>query len=144
MHETAADSAATSVHDSLPDRPCPCGRDAPYGACCEPVHVGEAAPTAERLMRSRYSAFALGLEAYLLSSWHPSTRPAALELDADTVWQRLIIEQTERGGPFDATGTVTFTAVARTPAGRHAQRERSRFVREAGRWTYVDGDVLVD
>lgn len=138
MHATAADFAK----DPQADRPCPCGRDAQYGACCGPVHAGEAAPTAERLMRSRYSAFALGLEAYLLSSWHPSTRPAALELDADTVWQRLVIEHTEGGGPFDANGTVTFTAVARTPAGRHAQRERSRFVREAGRWYYLDGDAL--
>ena len=91
-------------------------------------------------MRSRYSAFALGRSDYLLDSWHPSTRPAHLELDPDTRWLRLIIEETGDGGPFDSRGTVTFTAIGRTPEGRFEQRERSRFLREAGRWRYVDGE----
>lgn len=120
---------------------CPCGR-ADYAECCGPLHDGTAeAPTAERLMRSRYSAFALCLGDYLLRSWHSSTRPAAaeLELDSDVIWKRLLIEQTEAGGPFDAEGYVTFTAIARTPEGRFEQRERSRFLRENGCWRYVDG-----
>ncbi len=91
-------------------------------------------------MRSRYSAFALGLERYLLDSWHPSTRPAAMDLDPEVTWRRLLIEGTEAGGPFDREGFVTFTAIARTPAGRFEQRERSRFLRDPGdRWRYVDG-----
>ena len=95
-------------------------------------------------MRSRYSAFALGLKEYLLQSWHPTTRPAAegFELDSFVAWKRLLVEQTEAGGPFDDEGYVTFAAIARTPEGRFEQRERSRFLREQGRWRYVDGVEL--
>ncbi len=101
-------------------------------------------------MRSRYSAFALGLEEYLRASWHPSTRPSAAEtlLDPETRWLRLAVEQVEGGGPFDSQGYVTFTAVGQTPAGRIRQRERSRFVRESGadtaarHWYYIDGESL--
>lgn len=118
---------------------CPCGRGEDYANCCGPLHAGEAAPTAERLMRSRYSAFALGLADYLLASWHPSSRPASLELDDTVEWRRLIVESTEAGGPFDDAGSVVFTAIGRTPEGRFEQRERSRFVRDGGRWAYVDG-----
>lgn len=122
---------------------CPCGRAA-YAECCGSLHAGVPAPTAERLMRSRYSAFALGLDEYLLESWHSSTRPEAadFELDAAVVWKRLLIESVEAGGPFDSEGYVTFAAIARTPEGRFEQRERSRFLREAGRWHYVDGVEL--
>ncbi|MBN9612983.1 MAG: SEC-C domain-containing protein [Actinobacteria bacterium] len=128
--------------------PCPCGRGEAYARCCGPIHEGVAAPTAERLMRSRYSAFALGLAAYLLESWDVSTRPASLEPDPDLVWRRLLVESTSAGGPFDREGWVTFTAIARGPSGRMMQRERSRFVRvpaSAGgddRWRYVDGEEL--
>lgn len=130
--------------------PCPCGRGQRYAECCEPLHAGEPAPTAERLMRSRYSAFALGLVAYLLDSWHPSTRPESLELDSEVEWRRLLVETTERGGPFDREGFVVFTAIGRTPEGRFEQRERSRFLRDRDglaatapeRWRYVDGDPL--
>nr|WP_042545115.1 YchJ family metal-binding protein [Leucobacter komagatae] len=119
--------------------PCPCGLGTPYAACCGPIHEGKPAPTAAQLMRSRYSAFALGQSDYLLSSWHASTRPAELELDEDTRWLRLIIDASDQGGPFDTVGTVTFTAIGRTPAGRFEQRERSNFVRDGGNWFYVDG-----
>lgn len=132
MGEKASDSGAA---------PCPCGRGEAYARCCAPLHAGEAAPTAERLMRSRYSAFALGLTGYLLESWHPSTRPRTLELDPETRWLRLLVEPGD-GGPFDEEGFVTFTAIARTPEGRFEQRERSRFLREGGRWLYLDGEAL--
>ncbi len=126
-----------------PDSPCPCGRGESYAGCCGPLHAREVeAPTAERLMRSRYSAFALELAPYLLTTWHPSTRPASLELDGTVTWRRLLVESSDAGGPFDATGFVTFTAIARTPSGRLEQRERSRFVRETGRWYYIDGVEL--
>lgn len=92
-------------------------------------------------MRSRYSAFALGLSDYLAQSWHSSTRPSDLELDPDTRWQKLIIESSEAGGPFDREGTVTFTAIGREQGARFELHERSRFVREGGRWVYLDGDV---
>ncbi len=118
---------------------CPCGRGDAYASCCEPLHAGAPASTAERLMRSRYSAFALGVAEYLLRSWHASTRPSALELDDTVEWRRLLVESTEAGGPFDEVGYVTFTAIGRGSGGRFEQRERSRFVRENGLWFYVDG-----
>ncbi|WP_026139620.1 YchJ family protein [Leucobacter salsicius] len=121
---------------------CPCGRGEPYGGCCGPLHAGEPAPTAERLMRSRYAAFALGLLDYLEYSWDASTRPGDLEIDPDVTWRRLLIERVEAGSPFDQEGYVTFTAIGRTSEGRFEQRERSRFVRDAaGRWVYIDGDA---
>ena len=108
-----------------------------YDACCGPLHRGEPAPTAERLMRSRFSAFARGDAAYLLRSWHPSTRPSSLELDAGLVWYRLDVERTERGGPFDTDGVVAFTAYYRGEE-RGRLQEVSRFVREGRDWLYVD------
>jgi len=120
--------------------PCPCGSRRPYAECCEPFHRGDAAPTAEALMRSRYSAFARGLAPYLLRTWHPATRPDRLDLDAGTTWRALQIVDTVDGGPNDDTGVVEFRAVARSADGeRHVQHERSTFTRVDGRWLYVDG-----
>lgn len=90
-------------------------------------------------MRSRYSAYVLKQSAYLAQTWHPSTRPAALNIDADPVsWQRLAMLACEAGGEGDAQGTVEFVAWY---AGGQLH-ERSRFVREGGRWFYVDGEIL--
>lgn len=99
-------------------------------------------------MRSRFSAFALGrgepgLGAYLMSSWHPSTRPEALGLDDGTVWRKLQIVDTVAGGPGDDIGIVEFRASYRDGTGAAGVlHERSRFVRDEGRWSYLDGDVL--
>jgi SEC-C motif-containing protein len=93
-------------------------------------------------MRSRYSAFALGLDVYILASWHPSTRPAALELDNGRVWRKLQIVDTVAGGPDDATGVVEFRASYRDVDGSAGLlRESSRFARVAGRWVYLDGVI---
>jgi SEC-C motif-containing protein len=119
---------------------CPCGSGRPYAECCELLHLGGAAPTAEALMRSRFSAFALGLDGYLLTSWHPATRPAELDLDPDLTWRRLQIVDTVAGGPEDATGVVEFRASYRGPDGAGLLHERSRFERVDGRWVYRDGD----
>jgi len=126
---------------------CPCGSGIPYSGCCEPLHLGAAAETAEALMRSRFSAFALRstnprLDGYLLSSWHPSTKPATLELDDGTTWRRLQIVDTVDGGPDDETGIVEFRASFRDTDGTAGVlHERSRFVRVDGRWVYLDGDI---
>lgn len=125
---------------------CPCGTGEVYGACCGPLHAGRReAPTAEALMRSRFSAFAADDAAYLLRTWHPSTRPAELELDASILWQRLEILDAQ-GGPFDDAARVRFAAHYRSRPGtppedrvRGVQREDSGFLREGGRWFYVDG-----
>ena len=98
-------------------------------------------------MRSRFSAFALrstnlGLDAYLLASWHPSTRPKSLDLDDGIAWRRLQIVDTVAGGPDDSTGIVEFRASYRGPDGTAGVlQERSRFERVDGRWCYLDGDT---
>lgn len=94
-------------------------------------------------MRSRYTAFALGDAAYLLATWHPSTRPRTLTPDPDRTWVRLDVLDVVDGGPFATTGEVEFRAHYRdVSAGQRAargdQHERSRFVREGGRWRYVE------
>jgi len=121
---------------------CPCGSGRPYAACCGPVHGGEPAVTAEALMRSRFSAFARGDASYLLASWHPSTRPATLELEPGLAWRRLQLVDTLAGGPDDAEGVVEFRASYRRPDGAGLLHERSRFVRADGRWVYLDGEHL--
>ena len=120
-------------------RVCPCG-GGPYTECCEPFHVGLAeAPTAEALMRSRYSAFALGLGDYLWRTWHPRTRPERVALD-DTDWVGLEILDVADGTERDQTGIVEFVAHYRDGRRRGRMRERSRFERRGGRWLYVDGE----
>lgn len=117
--------------------PCPCGAS-DYAACCSRYHCGAPAPDAATLMRSRYSAYALKLVTYLLATWHPDTRPAALDLAADnTKWLGLevmkhIPESADRS-------TVEFVARYKIDGRAYRLHEVSRFVREEGRWFYVDG-----
>jgi SEC-C motif-containing protein len=107
------------------------------------LHTGERrAATAEQLMRSRFSAFAVGDVAYLLASWHPSARPGALSLDPDQRWDRLEITGRTGGGPFDSEGTVRFQAHYRLRGSAGVLVENSRFTRVGGVWFYVDGDVV--
>ncbi|WP_367135392.1 MULTISPECIES: YchJ family protein [Streptomyces] len=118
--------------------PCPCGLDAAYGDCCGALHDGRrTASTAERLMRSRYSAFAVQDAAYLLRTWHSSTRPGSLEFDPGMRWTRLEILGTTDGTPFHQEGTVEFRAHYSAHGHADSQHENSRFVREDGRWVYV-------
>ncbi|MCU1558429.1 MAG: hypothetical protein JWN09_2424 [Microbacteriaceae bacterium] len=120
---------------------CPCQSGESYGACCAPVHLGTiAAPTAERLMRSRYSAFVVGDARYLLESWHSSTRPPAIELDPGLRWLGLEIMATENGRMLDTIGTVEFRARYSQRGAVGEQHERSRFVRESRRWFYLGAD----
>ena len=89
-------------------------------------------------MRSRSSAFAEGDTDYLLRTWHPSTRPKSLDLDPDQRWLRLDILGRSGGGPLESEGTVEFVAYYRYGRERQSLHEHSRFVREHGRWLYVD------
>ncbi|MFB8001095.1 YchJ family protein [Nocardia sp. NPDC056000] len=121
---------------------CPCGLPASYADCCGRLHRGEAAATtAEQLMRSRYSAFAVRDEAYLLRSWDPETRPADVDFDPGLRWERLEILATTGGGPFHAEATVEFRAHYRSGGAAGEMREHSRFRRDGGAWVYLDGDV---
>ncbi|MGW4467981.1 YchJ family protein [Micromonospora sp. NPDC004704] len=123
-------------------RPCPCGSTRTYGDCCGPLHRGETtAATAEQLMRSRFSAFSVGDTAYLLRTWHPTTRPARLTLDPRQRWTRLDVVDTDRGGLFDTAGTVEFRAHYQESGRPDTLHERSRFVREDGQWVYLDGET---
>lgn len=119
---------------------CPCSPDRDYAACCAPLHDGAVAPDTAALMRSRYSAYARGLHAYVLGTWHASTRPAVIEGDAALRWLGLDVREHVEDG--DAA-EVEFVARWRR-GGERAQRlhERSRFVREGGRWWYVDGRFI--
>jgi SEC-C motif domain protein len=117
---------------------CPCLSGETYEGCCGPFHAGQAqAPTAVQLMRSRYSAFAIGDPDYLQRTWHESTRPTDLVLDPAVRWVRLDVLDVEGGGPFDTDGTVEFRAHHRAGGASGFQHEISRFVREGGRWYYV-------
>ncbi len=117
--------------------PCPCGGRS-YATCCQPYHNGSPAPDAEALMRSRYSAYALKLENYLLATWHPDTRPASLELaQATERWIGLDVKRHVQ----DSADSTTVEFIARYKVGGRAHRlhEISRFIRKEGRWLYVDG-----
>jgi SEC-C motif-containing protein len=118
---------------------CPCGSGAALDACCAQWHRTPQAPTAEALMRSRYSAFVLCNESYLLATWHPSTRPASVGFDSGTKWLGLTVKSARIMGPNRAE--VEFVARYRIGGGSAVRiEERSRFVREEGRWLYVDGE----
>ena len=127
--------------------PCPCGRTNAkgkafvFGDCCGRYvgHFNDApAPDAESLMRSRYTAFVLEDAEYLKATWHVSERPEQLDFDPASKWLGLTVKDAKSTG--DDKAEVEF--VARYRVGGRAVRlhERSRFVREDGRWYYVDGD----
>jgi SEC-C motif-containing protein len=128
--------------DQLRPVVCACGTGSTYDACCGRLHRGAArADTAEELMRSRYTAYAVGRLDHVFRTWHPRTRPDEVTPSPGLTWTGLEILSTVAGGPADATGEVEFAAHYRTAAGDGVLRERSRFERRAGWWVYVDGDV---
>ena len=90
-------------------------------------------------MRSRFTAFARGDAHYLLATWHPSTRPRRLSLDAAQQWERLEVLAVSGGGLFDSAGTVEFRAHYLRAGRPGHQHERSRFLRADGAWRYLDG-----
>ncbi|MFC5804620.1 YchJ family protein [Streptomyces formicae] len=119
---------------------CPCGLPAAYGACCGRFHDRRSnAQTAELLMRSRYCAFVLCDEAYLLRTWNPATRPGSVDFDPAMRWSGLEIVATTDGSMFHTSGSVTFVARYTHDGQPGALRERSRFERADGAWMYVDG-----
>jgi SEC-C motif-containing protein len=121
---------------------CHCQSTKPYSKCCEPYHLGEAAPTAEALMRSRYSAYVLDKGNYLYKSWSQSTRPSkkSLKQGEPMQWQSLEIIKTEAGTALDTEGVVEFKASYLAGDKTETLHEVSRFIRENNRWVYLDGN----
>lgn len=119
---------------------CPCQSGDSYSLCCEPLHHGKPAETAEALMRSRYSAFAMHLDDYLLQSWHPETRPSSLNTSGDkTCWHRLEIISSGNNG---IQGEVHFRAWYTENNEWHMLEEKSRFFCKDGHWLYHSGDYI--
>lgn len=128
-------------------RPCPCGLKATYDRCCGLYVEGKSQPaTAELLMRSRFTAYALAKADYLIATTAAEKRG---ELDREELkgycktvrCVSLKVVSKEQGGPGDETGIVTFHASLQVNGKRHLHIEKSQFVREEGRWMYVDGET---
>ena len=130
---------------------CPCGSQSRYVDCCEIYLRGKAsAPTAEALMRSRYSAYSKGNVEYLIQTQYPKKRKKTdrqmlLKTIENTRWMGLTVLKTQKGGADDRRGIVEFVAQYRglsltDPI--YQLHERSRFVKEDGFWFYQDGDNL--
>ena len=123
---------------------CPCGAAAEYPDCCgRYLDADLFADTAEALMRSRYVAYVRGRRDYLLRTWHPSTRPPMLDLEGGEPvrWLGLQVRRVEAGSADDRHGIVEFVARYKVGGRAHRLHETSRFVREEGRWFYVDAVV---
>jgi SEC-C motif-containing protein len=137
---TAPPPATAGVAD---EAPCPCGSGDTFAACCgRYLRGGANPPTAEALMRSRYTAFVVLDEAYVLHSWSARTRPPTARFDPELAWTGLTILDAVGGGLFADQGSVEFRALytrLRAPGVLH---EISSFVREDGRWVYVEGTVI--
>lgn len=123
---------------------CPCGSGSQYSLCCQPYLRDECAPpTPARLMRSRYSAYVMQDADYLLATWHPGARHEALKADisasfAHTQWLGLTVFE-EAAGKDSSEGYVSFVARFQDRGHESAIIKRSRFLKESGRWYYVDG-----
>ncbi|MBS0298949.1 MAG: SEC-C domain-containing protein [Proteobacteria bacterium] len=127
----------------LKTSPCPCGSAKQYEDCCgRYLDQGGTATTTENLMRSRYSAYTLRREDYLLATWHPDTRPATLDLAEQPTnqWLGLTIKRHEQTDTNHAI--VEFIARYKINGRAHRLHEISRFVREHELWLYIDGEIL--
>jgi SEC-C motif-containing protein len=129
---------------------CPCGSGRALGECCGPVIEGRLlAPTAEALMRSRYTAYVLGAIDYLTHSLHPEHRhdhdPVAARRWAErAVWEGLEVVDVQGGAEEDAEGRVEFVAAYREREVHKRHHEVGRFLKQEGAWYYVDGEMVAD
>ncbi len=121
---------------------CPCNPTELYENCCKVFHYGVSPDTAEKLMRSRYSAYVLKLEDYLLKTWHPSKKPKKLDLQGDdTKWLGLQIVSTKKGQARDFEGQVEFIASFEQDGKKLKMQECSKFVKRSGAWLYKEAKV---
>ena len=122
---------------------CLCGSKLSYEDCCGLYHSGEKnTPTAETLMRSRFTAYAMQKSDYLLNTWDSSKRPESINFEKENAqWLRLEIVNTKKGGVKDTKGIVEFKAYFLADGEESVMNEISRFKKIAGRWFYLDGLV---
>ncbi|MDW6003711.1 YchJ family metal-binding protein [Vibrio mangrovi] len=123
---------------------CPCGSQRHYKNCCQPIHhAPETAKLPAQLMRARYSAYALGLVDFIIATYHPSCQAEhdrqEIEHGIHNHWTKLVVLQAENGSDSDE-GFVRFKAYFEQDGESYSLQERSRFVRENGRWYYIDGE----
>lgn len=125
---------------------CPCGSQKQYTECCQPFLDNAYKPDSpELLMRSRYSAYVLKLEAYLLKTWHIRTRPPALNFENNPVkWLGLTILETDADLAEENRGSVRFLAQYLENGVLHSLEENSQFVREGSVWYYLNGESTLD
>ncbi|WP_072094353.1 YchJ family protein [Klebsiella sp. RIT-PI-d] len=125
-------------------KPCPCGSAVEYSLCCQQFVCGEQpAPTPSHLMRSRYSAFVMKVSDYLIRTWHPSCQANTFRQEiengfAHTEWRGLTVLSEEEGATPDE-GFVSFVAKFSENGKPGVIIERSRFLKEGGKWYYIDG-----
>lgn len=121
---------------------CPCGTELEYGSCCGRIHERGAGlgTRAVELMRARYSAYVQRNEHFLLSSWHPDSRPPTVDFDPAVAWAGLTILDEVAGGVLDQQGIVEFAARYTAGGAPRVLRERSSFRRESGTWYYVGAE----
>jgi SEC-C motif-containing protein len=126
---------------SLSVSSCPCGTGRAYADCCGPlIDAGLPAPTAEVLMRSRYTAYVRRREDHLLATWHPATRPQSVDFDPPPTWLELRVLRHTPDPADPDRAVVEFAARLRVQGRGHRLHETSRFVREGGRWFYVGAE----
>ena len=125
------------------DITCHCGSEKLYTSCCYPILLNKQFPTtAELLMRSRFTAYAMQNEAYLLKTWDTSKRPKDIDFSKEQAeWTKLEIVKTKKGGEKDCKGVVEFKAYYLQDNVEYVMNEVSRFIKQAGRWFYLDGVV---
>ena len=127
--------------------PCPCGSSNSYQNCCNNyISANHYPETAEKLMRSRFSAYCVGAYQYILDTYHASTQPSIsaqslAQEDSATQWLTLDVIESINSGQ---TATVCFKAYRQHNGEFYCLHENSRFVLEDNRWLYVDGDILAD
>jgi SEC-C motif domain protein len=123
--------------------PCLCGSGIEYGQCCGQFHSGEKlADTAEALMRSRFTAYAMNNTDYILATWQTQVQQEKLNFGEENIaWQRLEIIDTKKGGLNDTKGIVEFKAFYQNNGEDYLLHEISRFAKSNGRWFYIDGVV---
>ena len=136
----------TAISSAPASESCPCGSGKPFADCCGPILAGAPAPTAEAMMRSRYSAYGkrnyLHLERSLSAAQRADFSPADAKTWAESSeWLGLEIRDTTGGGPADTDGTVSFVAAFKTAGEERKHVENARFIREEGLWVY-DGQVI--